>query len=96
MIYKYAKGNKTFEYWLHLFFFHLTDGNTGNVFAVDVVSGNVTLQTAVSPTTVEELTYNLVLQANDSVNTAVLNLTVQVKTGKYISLMQCKGRELLS
>jgi hypothetical protein len=59
-----------------------TDGNDDNIFAIDAESGNLTLQSALIPTTVEDLTHNIVLQANDSINSATLNLTIAVKTGK--------------
>ncbi|XP_053372975.1 protocadherin Fat 4-like [Mercenaria mercenaria] len=71
----------------------IIDGNPNSVFDINADNGSVTLKSALSPTTVENVTYNLVIQANDSVNTATLNFTVNVKTAPVVHVVDINLRE---
>ncbi|XP_053372496.1 protocadherin Fat 1-like [Mercenaria mercenaria] len=71
----------------------IIDGDPNSVFDINAHNGSVTLESALSPTTVENVTYNLVIQANDSVNTATLNFTVNVKTAPVVHVVDINLRE---
>lgn len=59
-----------------------TDGNDGDSFELDATNGNLTIKTGLDFGTT--VAYTLKISANDSLNTATLNLTINVKTGKCI------------
>ena len=59
----------------------ISGGNRNNDFDINATSGVLSLQNTLQPTNVSDLTYNLVLAANDTVNVAYLNVTANVKTG---------------
>ncbi|XP_053372513.1 protocadherin Fat 4-like [Mercenaria mercenaria] len=66
--------------------YSFTGGNSDGVFSIDSASGNVTIINALEPDT--RLNYMLTIQANDSVNSVTLNLTVNVITVPTITAFQ--------
>jgi hypothetical protein len=62
-------------------FYVSVDGNRNSDFAIDPSSGELTLLNTLNAQNVSDLVYDLVIEANDSLNAVTLNLTVNIKTG---------------
>ncbi|XP_053372968.1 protocadherin Fat 4-like [Mercenaria mercenaria] len=60
--------------------YSITAGNDGVTFGIDNSTGDITLNKALNPNITDDLTYNLIIQATDSVHPVTQSLAVTVKS----------------